>query len=96
MIISDLHPVLKALGGAAFFRDADGASGIVRVHPHSHADYLDAFAAVGLTVRRCLEPKLGPTEVEMQQPAWSIIPEATTAAYLDLPAAVIWNLTVSA
>jgi ubiquinone/menaquinone biosynthesis C-methylase UbiE len=95
VISSDLHPVVTALGGAAFFRDADGASGIVRVHAHSHAEYLDAFAAAGLTVRQCLEPRFGPAEVEMQQPAWSFIPEATTAAYLDLPAALIWDLTVS-
>lgn len=96
VIVSDLHPVVKVLGGAAFFRDSQGASGVVRGYGRSHAEYLDAFAACGLTVRRCLEPAFGPAEVEMQQPAWAFIPQATTAAYLDLPAAVIWDLTAAA
>jgi len=95
VIISDLHPVVKVLGGAAFFRDSEGASGVVRGYGRSHAEYLDAFAACGLTVRRCLEPRFGPAEVEMQQPAWAFIPEATTAAYLDLPAALIWDLSLA-
>jgi ubiquinone/menaquinone biosynthesis C-methylase UbiE len=95
VVISDLHPVVKVLGGAAFFRDSDGASGVVRSYRRSHGDYLDAFAACGLTVRRCLEPAFGAAEVEMQQPAWAFMPEATTAAYLDLPAALIWDLTVT-
>lgn len=96
LVISDLHPVVKAVGGAAFFRDADGAAGFVRIHSHSHGDYLDAFAACGLTVVRCIEPTFGAAEVKMQHPAWDLIPEATTAAYLDLPVALIWHLTVSA
>ena len=94
LVISDLHPVVKAVGAAAFFRDGDGAAGIVRVHSHSHADYLDAFAACGLTVVRCIEPRFSPAEVRMQHPAWDLIPEATMAAYVDLPIALIWHLTV--
>ena len=96
LLISDLHPVIRAIGAAAFFRDAQGASAFVRGHPHSHADYLDAFAAAGLTVRRCIEPTFGAAEVKMQQPAWSLLPDATTAAYLGLPLALIWQLTPSA
>jgi ubiquinone/menaquinone biosynthesis C-methylase UbiE len=92
VLISDLHPVVTALGAAAFFRDAEGSSGVVRGHAHAHADYLNAFAAAGLALERCLEPRFGPTEVAMQQPAAAFIPQATEAAYLGLPAAVIWQL----
>jgi ubiquinone/menaquinone biosynthesis C-methylase UbiE len=92
VIVSDIHPTLRTLGGAAFFRAADGGSAHVRGHCHSHADYLDAFAAAGLTLRRCVEPRFGDTEIEMQQPAATFVPEATAAAYLDLPAAVVWDL----
>jgi SAM-dependent methyltransferase len=93
VIISELHPVLKALGGAAFFRDTSGASGVVRGYTHTHADYLDAFAAAGLAVTRCIEGSFGEREVKMQEPAATLIPEATAAAYLGLPAALVWDLS---
>jgi ubiquinone/menaquinone biosynthesis C-methylase UbiE len=92
VIISDIHPVLSALGGAAFFRGSDGSSAFIRGHPQSHADYLDAFAAAGLALRRCIEPRFAVAEVEMQQPAAAFAPEATAAAYLGLPAALVWDL----
>jgi ubiquinone/menaquinone biosynthesis C-methylase UbiE len=93
VIVSDLHPVLKAVGGAAYFRDAEGAGGVVRGYGHTHADYLDAFASAGLQARRCIEPRFSHEEVGMQQPAAAFIPEATEGAYLGLPAALIWDLT---
>ena len=92
VIISDIHPVLRALGGAAFFRGSDGSSAYIRGHPHSHADYLDAFGAAGLGLRRCIEPRFASAEVEMQQPAAAFAPEATEAAYLGLPGALVWDL----
>jgi ubiquinone/menaquinone biosynthesis C-methylase UbiE len=92
VIVSDIHPVLSAIGGAPFFRAADGTSAYVRGHPHSHADYLDALAAAGLSLRRCVEPRFTRSEVEMQQPAAAFVPEAAEAAYLDLPAALIWDV----
>jgi ubiquinone/menaquinone biosynthesis C-methylase UbiE len=92
VIVSDIHPVLSAIGAAAFFTAADGTSAYVRGHPHSHGDYLDAIAAAGLTLRRCIEPRFGPAEVEMQQPAAAFLPEATEAAYLGLSGALVWDL----
>jgi len=96
VIVSDIHPVLSAIGGAAFFTAADGRSAYVRGHPHSHGDYLDAIAAAGLTLRRCIEPCFGHAEVEMQQPAAAFVPEATEAAYLDFPAALVLDLAKDA
>jgi ubiquinone/menaquinone biosynthesis C-methylase UbiE len=94
VIISESHPVLRAIGGAPYFEDAAGASGVVRSYKHGHGDYLDAFAAVALEVRSCLDVPFGRKQVEMQQPAATIFPEATEAAFLGLPAVLIWDLEV--
>jgi ubiquinone/menaquinone biosynthesis C-methylase UbiE len=92
VIVSDMHPVLRALGGAAFFRDAAGERAVIRGRCHTHSDYLNAFAQAGLVVNRCLEAGFGQAEVEMQQPAATIVPEATRAAFLGLPAVLVWDL----
>jgi ubiquinone/menaquinone biosynthesis C-methylase UbiE len=92
LVISDIHPVLSALGAAAFFRAADGSAGFVRNHRHVHGEYLDAFAQAGLDVRRCLEPRIGPDEVGFQPIVARRVPEAAGAAYLGLPGALVWDL----
>ncbi len=92
LVISDVHPVMSALGVAAYFRAADGSSAFVRNHRHLHGEYLDAFAEAGLEVRRCLEPRFGQREATMQPIAMRFVPEAAVAAYLGLPAALVWDL----
>jgi ubiquinone/menaquinone biosynthesis C-methylase UbiE len=92
MVLSDLHPAAAALGGVAYFQDADGGAGVVRGYGHLHGDYLRAFETAGLHVRRCIEPRFGPAEAAMQEPASSFIPQAAEAAYVGLPGALIWEL----
>jgi SAM-dependent methyltransferase len=92
LVVSDVHPVLTAIGTAAFFRGADGAGAFMRNHDHVHSEYLDAFAAAGLGVRRCLEPRFGDDEVADQGLGMAFVPEATRAAYLGLPGALVWEL----
>ncbi len=92
MVLSDPHPAAVALGGAAYFQDAGGGAGVVRGYGHLHGDYLRAFEQAQLTIRQCLEPRFGPTEAAMQATAWSFIPQATEAAYVGLPGALIWDL----
>jgi ubiquinone/menaquinone biosynthesis C-methylase UbiE len=92
MVLSDLHPAAVALGGAAYFQDAGGSAGVVRGYGHLHGDYLRAFEQVGLHVRQCLEPSFGPDEAAMQGPASSFIPQATAAAYVGVPGALIWDI----
>lgn len=94
VIISESHPALRAIGGAPYFEDATGASGVVRSYRHSHADYLDAFAAAGLEVRRCLEASYKYEQAMMQAPAAQLFPEATAAAFVGLPAVLVWDLVV--
>ena len=92
VVISEAHPVPKALGGAVFFQDAAGGAGIVRGHLHLHGDYLRAFRTASLKVVDCVEPSFGPDEAAMQGPASAFCPRAAEAAYVGLPAALVWNL----
>ena len=45
-----------------------------------------------LVIRQCLKPRFGPAEAAMQGPASQFIPDATAAAYVGLPGALIWEL----
>ena len=92
MVLSDLHPAAVTLGGGAYFQDARGGAGVVRGYGHLHGDFLRAFEHAGLHVRDCLEPRYGPAEAAMQGPASSFIPDAAEAAFVGVPAALIWDL----
>ena len=95
LVVSDVHPVLSAIGVAAYFRDADGASAFMRNHGHVHSEYLAAFVAAGLEVRQCLEPRFGDEQVAAQGLGMAFVPEATRAAYFGLPGALVWDLVRS-
>ena len=92
MVLSDLHPAAVTLGGGAYFQDASGGAGVVRGFGHLHGDFLRAFEQAGLRVRNCFEPRYGPAQAAMQGPASSFIPEATQAAFVGVPGALIWDL----
>jgi SAM-dependent methyltransferase len=92
VVLADLHPTMSATGGQALFRAADGTSAFVREHPHLHSEYLAAFAASGLEIRRCLEPRFDESAAVMQGPAHHFVPEATIAAFRGLPGALVWDL----
>jgi ubiquinone/menaquinone biosynthesis C-methylase UbiE len=89
LIISVLHPFQALLGWNAPFSGADGSRGFVREHPHLHSDYLAAFSAHGLRVAGCFEPTITERELGAKRRAFRHIPEATSAAYLGLPAVLI-------
>lgn len=95
LVVSDVHPVLSAVGVAAYFRGAGGASAFIRNHGHVHSEYLDAFATAGLEVRRCIEPRFGEEQVIAQGLGMAFVPEATRAAYFGLPGALVWDLVRS-
>jgi SAM-dependent methyltransferase len=92
VVLSDLHPIPRALGAATCFHYPRGGAGVVRSYRHLHGDYLRAFERAGLAVDQCLEPTFGPAEVLMQEPAATRIPDATDEAFLGLPAALVWDL----
>jgi SAM-dependent methyltransferase len=92
LILTALHPFQAHLGWHAPFADASGQRGFVREHAHTHADYLTAFTAAGLAVRRCVEPELGEEQVRAKRRAFRHIPEAALAAYEGLPGVVVWDV----
>jgi SAM-dependent methyltransferase len=93
LVVSVLHPFQALLGWHAPFTDEGGERHFVREHPHTHADYLAAFRVAGLHLVGCAEPVMGPVEVAAKRRATRHIPEATLAAYLGLPAVLVWHLT---
>jgi len=96
LIVSDLHPFMLLLGNTALFIGSDGRPGIVKSHPHSHADYQSAFAIAGLRVVRCIEPVY--TEAQLPAlvgPLPASAREAIASALLGLPGAIVWELTAA-
>ncbi|NVB79487.1 MAG: class I SAM-dependent methyltransferase [Kofleriaceae bacterium] len=89
VILSVLHPFQALLGWHAPFEDETGQRRFVREHAHTHADYLRAFRAAGLTVIDCVEPKLGADEVRQKRRAFRHVAEATVAAYVGLPGVLV-------
>jgi ubiquinone/menaquinone biosynthesis C-methylase UbiE len=93
IILSDFHPFMGLLGGAAFFLAADGSSGYVTGYVHHYNNYWQAFAAAGLEVLQCQEPVNGENEVVlMSSGMMDIAGEAFRSALLGVPGALIWLL----
>lgn len=90
--ISVLHPMLAMLGWQAPFADAAGQRKFVREYPHGHGEYLAAFRECELEVAACEEPHLAEAHLPAKRRAFENVPEATRAAYLDLPAVLVWEL----
>jgi ubiquinone/menaquinone biosynthesis C-methylase UbiE len=91
LIVSVLHPFQALLGWNAPFSAADGSRGFVREHPHMHSDYLGAFASAGLRITGCVEPEITEQQLGAKRRAFRHLPEATAAAYLGLPAVLVWS-----
>lgn len=90
VVLSDIHPASVMIIGQAFFPHADGRLAWVRNHVHWPSAYLAAFRSGGLRVRSCAEPQ---TEFEhLPRMPNRVLPEATRAAFLGLPFALIWDL----
>jgi hypothetical protein len=90
--VSVLHPFQALLGWHSPFTSSSGDRGFIREHPHTHADYIAAFRSAGLNVRGCAEPALTEDQVRTKRRAHEHVPEATMAAYLGLPAVLVWDL----
>lgn len=91
LIVSVLHPFQAFLGWHAPFADAEGARRFVREHAHSHADYLTAFHTARLRVEHLIEPALTEPEVQAKRRAYRNLPDAALAAYVGMPAVLVWD-----
>lgn len=97
IVLTDMHPTAVLLSGQALFNDErDGRTRFVRNHVHHVSHYLEAFAAAGLRVDRCVEHLLRPGEGPMANLAGHLRPEATADAYLGMPYVLAWSLTKTA
>jgi len=94
-VMSALHPFQAILGWHAPFADDAGARHFVRDHTHTHADYLAAFRSANLRLVNCLEPEFTAAEVEAKRRAFAHIPAAALAAYVGLPAVLVWDVEKS-
>ncbi|AEB46158.1 class I SAM-dependent methyltransferase [Micromonospora maris] len=92
VIVSGINPLMSILGGAAHVKLDQGERGFARNHAHLHSDFLTAFHAAGLEVQRLHDPRYEADHVALKRTAMSLIPEATLAAYVGLPAVVVWDL----
>lgn len=90
VMVSDVHPFVILLGWQAQFRTASGQAGFIRIHPHLPSEYWQAFAAAGLRVRACYEPRL--TVEAVVTVAAERLPDATRAAFVGLPGVIVWDL----
>ena len=92
LLVSDIHPVAVATGSHAFFRYPDGSRGVVRNELHWHGEYLDAFTAAGLRVRRCIEPRFSDSVLgAFLGNGGSPTAGSALAHLLGLPYVLIWE-----
>jgi len=90
LVLSNPHPFATGvLGWRAVFTDAAGRRSMIPEHPHLHGAYLDAFAAAGLTARRCLEPRLDSQQARAR--AKLGYEDAFEAALTGVPAVIVWE-----
>jgi ubiquinone/menaquinone biosynthesis C-methylase UbiE len=95
VLLSDFHPVMMLLGGAAFFVAGDGSFGHVTSYFHPHSTQVAAFKAVGLSIEQCLEPRWGQEEILLLLRTGGlggIADEAFSTAWLGMPGVLIWEL----
>lgn len=93
-ILSDVHPLVAAMGGMALYVTAGGEERFVRNQVHWPSRYIGAFAACGLAVHECLEPRLGeqtgvPHFMSSVPP---MVDPAARTAFAGLPGALVWEV----
>lgn len=89
LIVSDVHPMLVALGWQAQFPDVNDGRGFIRLRHHLISDYVAAAARHGFALHSCEEPPL--TADAARTPAGGLAPEACEQAFAGLPAAVVFD-----
>jgi hypothetical protein len=90
LIISNPHPLATAiLGWRAVFVGSAGNRSMIPEYPHLHSDYIAAFNDAGLSVRRCLEPALGPEEARARAKGEQA--DAFEDAVTGVPAVIVWE-----
>ena len=94
VIVTDMHPAWKMLGGVAGFPTEDGSPGVPFVAGFTHqiSDYVEAFLAAGFVMHACFEPRVDEESLKLF-PSFRPYPQATRDAFLNMPLILIWHLT---
>jgi SAM-dependent methyltransferase len=88
IVLADAHPAFVQLQGQALFPREDGFA-FVRNYPHLHSRYLDAFASLGLEVRKCAE---SPMDDDFSQGLLAGAAAAARALWAGIPVVLVWSL----
>lgn len=94
-VLSDIHPMIVALGGHADFISKEGERGFVENYVHWHSDYISNFLRGDLQVVNCIEPYLAWEHVRVLQDVFQLKKETMESALVGLPIALIWVLKKS-
>jgi SAM-dependent methyltransferase len=92
IVTSDIHPFSTITGGLAVFPGEDPSE--VRFVPnllHLPSEYVDAFVAADLVVRRCVEPRHAESSIQ-RVPSFPVFPDATRQAFTGAPFLLVWVL----
>lgn len=90
LVISNPHPFATAiLDWRAVFVDEARQRRTIPEYPHRHGDYVEAFAAAGLVVRRCVEPGLDREAATARAKGGRA--EAFAEALTGVPAVIVWE-----
>ena len=92
VVISDVHPVMVALGSQAAYRLDDETIRYVRNHVHWPGAYLAAFASAGLDVLACHDLLYRQGEVDLWVSRVALAPDVVSEALVGLPAVIVWDL----
>lgn len=91
LIVSNPHPFATAiLGWRAVFVDAEDRRSMIPEYPHLHGDYVAAFDAAGLVVRRCIEPRLSAEQAKARAKKHPV--DAFEDALTGVPAVIVWEV----
>jgi SAM-dependent methyltransferase len=93
-VLSDIHPLVAATGGMAYYPTADGEVRFIRNHVHWPSSYLAAFGASGLLVRDCFEPRFGGDSgvPHLMSSPTALVDAAASTAFAALPGVLVWDL----
>jgi SAM-dependent methyltransferase len=92
LVTSDIHFLSLYLGGVAHVPLPDGSMGRMPASVLTAADYIKAATANHLVVEACEEPRWPNLEPGHGGPnAQEWCPEAARAAYVGVPAAMVWR-----
>ena len=92
VVVSDVHSFSVILGAHARYRQTEGGRGLVRNYVHLASDYLSWFAAAGLRVVRCIEPRWGAEELAtFGARGVELGADLLEAAIAGTPIVVVWE-----